>query len=269
KLTGGNTSKARGAYKVTSSTSALELAKRIRNGRQTPVNVTFNNIRTMSQLAERIAYKMEFTEKDFLEACDSILPPLGFDTAGYPAAFIPDTYEFYWTSSAQKVVEKLSGHRNRFWDVNRRNKAAALGLNPVGVATIASIVEEETANLDERPIVARLYINRLKKGMPLQADPTLKFAAGDFSLKRIGEKQISIISPYNTYLNNGLPPGPIRIVDSRTLDMVLNAPEHKYLYMCAKEDLSGTHNFAVDYATHLTNARRYHKKLNELNLKNK
>ena len=137
-----------------------------------------------------------------------------------------------------------------------------MGLTPVDVATIASIVEEETAKSDERPKVARLYINRVDRNMPLQADPTVKFAVGDFSLRRITNKHLQGESPHHTYLHAGLPPGPIRIAAKSTLEAVLNAPMHNYLYMCAKEDFSGYHNFAVDYNTHLNNARRYQAELN-------
>ena len=153
-------------------------------------------------------------------------------------------------------------YRNRFWDKSRRSKAARLGLTPAEVATIASIVEEETAKTDEKPKVARLYLNRLQKGIKLQADPTVKFASGDFSLRRITGKHLAIESPYNTYKISGLPPGPIRVPASSTLDAVLNAPNHNYIYMCAKEDFSGYHNFASDYATHQANARRYQAELN-------
>ncbi len=160
------------------------------------------------------------------------------------------------------MVRRLLDYRNRFWSKERRSKAASLGLTPSQVATIASIVEEETAKADEKPKVARLYLNRLKKGIKLQADPTVKFATGDFTLRRITGKHLAIESPYNTYKVNGLPPGPIRIPAAATIDAVLNAPKHDYIYMCAKEDFSGYHNFASDYATHMANARRYQAELN-------
>lgn len=257
-----NINNAWGAYRLEKGTSALDLAKRLRRGTQTPVKVTFNNIRTMNQFAEKIASQMEFSADDFLAATDTILPSKGYKKSEFPSAFYPDTYEFYWTAKPSRVINSLLKVHDRFWNEERLAKAQALNLTPAEVATIASIVEEETAKAAERPLVARLYLNRLQKKMPLQADPTVKFATGDFSLRRINKNHLAIKSPYNTYLNPGLPPGPIRFVNRQTIDDVLDAPEHDYLYMCAKEDFSGYHNFAKDFATHQSNARRYQAALN-------
>lgn len=262
KLMGGNSEKSQGAYKVSPGQSALNISRRVALGRQTPVEVRFNGTRTMKQLSERIAAQLQCSPEEFIEACDEVLPDSGFTRATYPAAFIPDSYEFYWSASPRNIVRRLLDYRNRFWDKSRRSKAARLGLTPAEVATIASIVEEETAKTDEKPKVARLYLNRLQKGIKLQADPTVKFASGDFSLRRITGKHLAIESPYNTYKISGLPPGPIRVPASSTLDAVLNAPNHNYIYMCAKEDFSGYHNFASDYATHQANACRYQAELN-------
>jgi UPF0755 protein len=264
---GGDVDNAHGSYVVSDAESALSLSHRLKNRRETPVKVSFNDVRKFSALASTIASELEITDNEFIEACDSILPKNGFKQAEYPAAFLPDTYEFYWTATPEKVVETLLDYRNKFWTEERRRKAEQLGLTPVEVATIASIAEEETAKRDERPKVARLYINRLKKGMKLQADPTVKFAVGDFTIRRITGKYLDTESPYNTYRVQGLPPGPIRIVEKRTLDDVLNAEEHPYLYMCAREDFSGYHNFATDYATHMANARRYQAELDKRNIK--
>ncbi len=266
-LFNGKPSVAHGAYKIESGTSALAAARKIASGRQTPVKVVFNNIRTMGQLAEKISDRMEFTPAEFIDACDTVLTDAGFKKAEFPAAFLPDSYEFYWTASPVKVVSTLLEYRNRFWTEERRHKASAVGLTPVGVATVGSIVEEETANIAERPTIARLYLNRLNRSMPLQADPTVKFAVGDFTLKRIRDRHIATESPYNTYKVKGLPPGPIRIVDKTTLDQVLDAPEHNYLYMCAKEDLSGRHNFASDFETHKKNANLYRAELDRRGIK--
>lgn len=268
KLMGGNPAKARGSYLVTRGEMALRIAHNLSRGRQTPVNVTFNNIRTMPQLADRMAGLLDFSSEEFLDACRQVLPGLGFsDEAQYPAAFLPDSYEVYWTTSPEALVEKLATHRNRFWTDERRARARALGLTPVQVATVASIAEEETAKRDERPMVARLYINRLDRGMKLQADPTVKYAIGDFTIRRIILPMLSTSSPYNTYVTKGLPPGPIRIADAATIDGVLNAPKHDYLYMCAREDFSGYHNFAVDYASHRANAARYRAELDRRGIK--
>ncbi|MDE6089658.1 MAG: endolytic transglycosylase MltG [Duncaniella sp.] len=262
KLMGGNSERSQGAYKVSPGQSALGISRHIAHGRQTPVEVRFNGTRTMKQLSERIASQLQCTPQEFMEACEDVLPDSGFTRQNFPAAFLPDSYEFYWSASPHNIVKRLLDYRNRFWNKERRAKAAALGLSPTEVATVASIVEEETAKADEKPKVARLYLNRLRKGMKLQADPTVKFATGDFKLRRILGKHLAIESPYNTYKHTGLPPGPIRVPASATIDAVLNAPEHNYIYMCAKEDFSGYHNFASDYQTHIANARRYQAELN-------
>ncbi|MCM1518088.1 MAG: endolytic transglycosylase MltG [Pseudoflavonifractor sp.] len=256
-----------GAYRVSEGMSAARIYRRLATGAQTPVRVTFNNVRTMPQLASRIADKMEFTPVEFLAACDSVLSAKGFTLQQYPAAFFPDTYEFYWTESPARVVGQLSAQYDHFWTAERRAKAEALSLSPIEVATVASIAEEETNDRVERGTVARLYLNRLNKGMRLQADPTVKFAVGDFSIKRVLAVHLAKQSPYNTYINRGLPPGPIRVVNPATLDAVLDAPANDYIYMCAKEDFSGRHNFTADYREHLANARRYQAALNARNIK--
>lgn len=256
-----------GAYRIDEKDRPLDIARRLLRGHQTPVKVTFNNIRTMKQLAEKVSKNMSFTSEDFLNACDTILPKHGFRKEQFPAAFIPDSYEFYWTSDAPKVVNRLLKYRNDFWTEERRNQAAQEGLTAVDVATIASIVEEESAKKSERPTIARLYMNRLQKNMLLQADPTVKFAVGNFALKRITYQHLKKVSPYNTYLNPGLPPGPIRIPEKSTLEAVLTCQKHDYLYMCAKEDFSGYHNFAKDLVTHQSNAARYQRELNRRGIK--
>lgn len=262
KSRGGKVAVSEGSYSIKNGMTVYDISRKILAGRQDPVKVTFNNVRTIRQLADKIAPKMEFGADAFLSACDSVLGAKGMPKEHFPAAFLPDTYEFYWTASPEYVVERLAATRDNFWNEGRRAKAASLGLSPEQVSTVASIVEEETAKSDERPKVARLYLNRLKRGMKLQADPTVKFAAGDFALRRILAKHLQTPSPYNTYLHEGLPPGPIRVVDRRSIDAVLDAPAHDYIYMCAKEDFSGYHNFAVTYAEHQANADRYRRELN-------
>ncbi len=260
-LQGGKPSLAHGSYEVRPGMTAIKVARNIAKGNQTPVRFTFNNMRLISELASRAASLMEFDSTEFMGAADSVLPAQGFTKAQYQAAFLPDTYEFYWTTSPEKVIHTLAGYRSKFWNEERKAKAKALGLSPEEVHTIASIVEEETNKRDEQPKVARLYINRLEKGMELQSDPTLKFASGNFAARRITGPLLKTESPYNTYRNKGLPPGPIRIVEAATLDAVLSAPKHNYLYMCAKADFSGYHEFATDYARHRINAARYHRAL--------
>lgn len=258
---------ATGSYVVNQGEKTLNLARRIRNRMQDPVRVTFNNVRTIDELSRKLDEKLYMSADEFIAAADSLLEARNVPKAKRPAYFIPDTYEFYWNASPSRVVEKLVGQHDRFWTSERLEKASKLGLTPEQVATLASIVEEETAMSDERPKVARLYLNRLDRGMLLQADPTVKFAVGDFALRRITSRHLAVDSPYNTYRYAGLPPGPIRIPAAKTLDAVLDAPKNPYIYMCAKEDFSGYHNFSSDYQQHLANARRYQQELNRRGIK--
>ena len=256
-----------GSYAVNPGDKAYSLAKRMRNGQQDPVKLTFNNLRLMDDLADRIGAQLQMTPQQFNDAADSILSARGVKKEMYSAYFLPDTYEFYWTASPTTVVERLLSYHDKFWNEERLEKAKKLNLSPEQVSVVASIVEEETVMSDECPKVARLYLNRLSKGIKLQADPTVKYAVGDFGLRRILNKHLAVESPYNTYKYEGLPPGPIRIPSGRTLDAVLDAPSHNYMFMCAKEDFSGYHNFAVDFATHQANARRYQQELNKRGIK--
>lgn len=264
-LQGGRIEQAHGSYVVAPSSTALQLSRRLKYGRQTPVRLTFNNIRTIDQLSQKVAGRLELSDTDFINGCNQVLGDV--NSSNLIAHFVPDTYEFYWTASPQTVVTILSDTRDKFWNDERRAKARSLGLTPEQIATLASIVEEETAKADEMPRVARLYLNRLSKGMKLQADPTVKFAIGDFALRRILNKHLSTNSPYNTYLNAGLPPGPIRMATRQGIDAVLNAPDHPYLYMCAKEDFSGYHNFAATYPEHMDNAKKYRRQLDKKGIK--
>jgi UPF0755 protein len=177
--------------------------------------------------------------------------------------FIPNTYEFYWTTSATEFAERMKTEYDRFWDTTRKQKAEEIEMSPVEVTTLASIVQAETTKTEELPRVAGLYINRLQRGIPLQADPTVKFAVGDFTLKRILNKHLEIDSPYNTYKHAGLPPGPINFPEISAIDAVLNYEDHNYLYMVAKPDFSGFHNFSTTLAEHNRNANRYRAALNE------
>lgn len=253
-----------GAYRLEPGMSVWRVALKLARGSQTPVRVTFNNVRTLDQMAERIAEQLCFSKADLLTALqnDSACAAMGFTQATLPALFLPDTYEFYWTVTPQAFVQKMEREYRRYWQGTRERQAEALGLTPIEVATLASIVEEETNKPDEMGTVAGLYMNRLRKGMPLQADPTVKFACGDFALQRILKKHLAVESPYNTYRVTGLPPGPIRIASKQAIDAVLNHRPNQYLYMCAREDFSGYHNFAVTLAEHQRNAVRYQRELN-------
>ena len=197
------------------------------------------------------------------EACQK----LGYDTCTIAALFVPNSYDIYWNISLDKFLLRMQREHDRFWKGDREQKAAQMQLTPNEVCTLASIIDEETANNAEKPMIAGMYLNRLHEPMPLQADPTIKFALKQFELKRIYNKLLDVNSPYNTYRNEGLPPGPIKIASVKGIDAVLNYVRHDYLYMCAKEDFSGTHNFARTYQEHLKNAARYSKALNERNIK--
>ena len=253
-----------GAYRVEPGMSAWQVALKLAREGQTPVRVTFNNVRTIDQLAGRIAEQLCFSKDDLLALLqnDSVCADLGFTQATLPALFLPDTYEFYWTVTPEEFLQKMKREYRRYWMGQREEQAQEWGLTPVEVATLASIVEEETNKPDEMGTVAGLYMNRLRKGMPLQADPTVKFACGDFSLRRILKVHLAIESPYNTYRVTGLPPGPIRIASKQALDAVLNHRPNDYIYMCAREDFSGYHNFAVTWSEHQRNAARYQRELN-------
>ncbi len=252
-----------GCYALKHNMNNNELVNLLRSGKQTPVKVTFNNIRTLEQLAGRIADKIE-PDSLKLQALlndSSVITGYGFTKETFPAMFIPNTYEFYWTTSANKFIDRMNQEYKSFWNNKRVEKAKNAGMTPIEVSALASIVDEETVKADEKPVVAGLYINRLNKGMRLQADPTIKFVINDFTVKRILNKDLEIDSPYNTYIYAGLPPGPIRIPSIQGIDAVLNHKNHKYLYMCANEDFSGYHNFARTLQQHNQNADRYRKAL--------
>lgn len=254
-----------GNYVIKPDMSILDLVKLLKSGAQTPVRITFNNIRTKGDLCKRLTDQLMIKE-DSLKSIlndESFCESLGFTSQTIVAMFIPNTYEFYWDVSLDKFLDKMYKEYAKFWNDGRKAKAEAIGLTPIEVSVLASIVEEECTYSDEYPIVAGLYINRLKKGQKLQADPTVKFAVGDFSLRRILHAHLEIESPYNTYRHEGLPPGPIRVPSIKGIDGVLNYAKHDYLYMCAKEDFSGYHNFAKTWAEHSANAAKYRAALNK------
>ena len=253
-----------GRYAVPPGINNYDLLKVLRNGQQEPIRITFNNIRLKKDLSEKICEQLMIQSQDLnallndASYCESV----GFTPVTIPAMFIPNTYEVYWNISAERLCERMKREYDAFWTEDRRTKAQRIGLSPVEVSILASIVEEESAVLDEYPVIAGLYINRLHRGMLLQADPTVKFAMGDFTIQRMLFSYLEIDSPYNTYIYSGLPPGPLRIPSVQGLESVLNYQKHNYLYMCAKEDFSGRHNFAVTHAEHHRNAERWRAELN-------
>jgi UPF0755 protein len=253
-----------GRYAVEPGVSNYDLLKQLRSGQQTPIRITFNNIRWKEDLSDRLSEQLliDSQELNALLNDASYCKSMGFTPVTIKAMFLPNTYEVYWNISAEKLFERMKREYDAFWTDDRRNKARRIGLNPVEVSILASIIEEESAVADEYPILEGLYINRLQRGIPLQADPTVKYALGDFAIQRLLLRHLEIDSPYNTYLYSGLPPGPLRIPSLKGLDSVLDYQKHNYLYMCAKEDFSGRHNFAVTLSEHNRNAERYHAELN-------
>ncbi len=255
-----------GRYAVEPGQSFVTTYLNLQRGHQTPVRFTLPSVRTMDRLAGVLSRKfmMDSTEVVQQLTDSSYARQYGHSTYTLPALFIPNTYEIYWDTPLDKFMERMQHENERFWQQEGREEAAkAIGFTHEEVATLASIVDEETANNAEKPRVAGLYMNRLQKGIPLQADPTVKFAVGDVTLRRIRGEHLKKESPYNTYLHQGLPPGPIRIPSIAGIDAVLHMEHHNYIYMCAKEDFSGTHNFAATFPEHRLNARRYQKALNE------
>ena len=255
-----------GRYKIDRALNNNELVNLLRSGRQIPVKVTFNNLRTKEQLAGKISRQIEADSLTLLHYISDTLfqQKLGLSDDNVASIFIPNTYEFYWNTSADQFVKRMLKEYQKFWNNDRKAKADKIKLNYYEVAVLASIVEkEQNIKIDERPEIAGLYLNRIKKKMKLESDPTLIFAIGDFTIKRVLNKDKKVDSPFNTYKYKGLPPGPICIPSINSIDAVLNASDHKYIFMCAKEDFSGYHNFAKTYTKHLINARKYQKALNK------
>jgi UPF0755 protein len=258
-----------GRYAITTSQSTISVFRNLKNGHQEPVRLTIPESRTMDRLAGYLSQKlmMDSTAVAILLSDSAFCAQQGYDTATIACLFIPNTYEVYWNISIDNLMKRMKKENAHFWNVQRTIKADALNLTKEEVCTVASIIDEETANNAEKPMIAGMYLNRLKADMPLQADPTIKFALKDFALKRIYHNMLQFDSPYNTYKHTGLPPGPIKIASIAGIDAVLNRTAHDYLYMCAKEDFSGTHNFARTYQEHLKNAAKYAKALNENGIK--
>jgi len=249
-----------GRYLLKKGMNTHELVNLLRSGNQSPVRVTFNNIRSSAELAGKIAPYFESDSAAFMAVFNDrdLLSRYHFDHITFSALPIPNTYEFYWNTLPEQFLERMHDEYLKFWNQERKNKASQLGLSLLEVSILASIVQEETNKNDEKATIAGVYLNRLKRGMPLQADPTVKFAWGDFSVRRITRAMIDIDSPYNTYKISGLPPGPICFPEISSIEGVLDAQKHQYLYFCAHENLSGTHRFARTLSEHNANAARYH-----------
>ena len=254
-----------GRYFINRELNNNELINLLRSGEQIPVKVTFNNLRTKEQLAGKISAQIEADSIAIMNQLTdtTFLLETGLNANNVSCLFIPNTYEFYWNTSAKEFVDRMQKEYNKFWNKERLKKSAAIGLTKFEVSALAAIVEMESYKKDERPIIARLYLNRLKKRMKLQSDPTIIFAIGDFTIRRVLTKDLKIESPFNTYLHKGLPPGPICIPSVNAIDAVLSATKNDYLFMCAKEDFSGYHNFAKTSREHSKNARKYRRALNK------
>jgi UPF0755 protein len=248
-----------GRYVLRANMTNLQAIRTLRLGKQEPVRVTFNNVRLLPELSEKITTNLGMRPLEFEAAAVkfSLNNTYGFTKDNLMAMFIPNTYEVYYNISPDGLLERMHQEYELFWNEERKAKATSVGLSLMEVSILASIVQAETVKQEEASIIAGLYINRLKQGMPLQADPTLVFASGDFSLKRVLNEHKEIDSPYNTYKYAGLPPGPINMPRVNCIDAVLNYTPSKYLYMCAKEDFSGNHNFTDNYRQQINNAKKY------------
>lgn len=259
-----------GAYEIEEGTSPLTAGRLLARGAQTPVSVTINGVREFMPFADRIAAKFEFSGDSLRKALSdsALMATYGLTPEQAPSLFFNDTYYLYWSATPEDLIRKAGENYNRFWTPARRAKADSLGLTPAQVMTVASIVDEETNKADEKGRVGRLYINRLHRGMKLQADPTVRFALKDFTIRRVTGRHLQEApEPYNTYKAKGLPPGPIRTTSTATVDSILNSSPSDDIYMCAREDFSGYHNFASNYDEHLRNARLYQKALDERGIK--
>jgi UPF0755 protein len=252
-----------GKYKLKKGMSNVELIRMLRAGNQEPVKIQFQNIRLKKDFAGYIGSKLEIDSTKFLSMLDSMdfLRTLGFDEDNIFCMFIPNTYEFYWNTSEEKFTKRMKEEYDLFWTEERTKKAKKINLSKTDVIILASIVDQEALMNDELSRVAGVYMNRLNKGMKLEADPTVIFAIGDFNIKRVLNRMLQYDSPYNTYKYNGLPPGPICMPSVAAIDATLNYEKHNYIYFCAKEDFSGYHNFASNVAQHQINAKKFQQAL--------
>ena len=253
-----------GKYQIKQGMGNFTIVQMLKGGKQIPVKLVINKLRTEDDIVRKICSSLDADSNAMrmLFKDTSFLSKYHIDSNQIQVIVMPDTYQFYWNTDSRKAMEKIAKNYMKFWTKDRRDKAKKMNLSVSQVITLASIVEEET-NIDEdKPKIASTYLNRLRKGMPLQADPTLKYAVGDFMLKRLTEVQMRSFSLYNTYRNKGLPPGPICTPATATIDATLDAPQTDYLYFCAREDLKGYSNFSSTYTEHMANAKKYQEALN-------
>lgn len=258
-----------GKYKITKGLSNIELVRLLRSGKQEPIKLTFQNIRLKTDFAGYIGKNFEIDSLAFLNMLDSIdlVRQYGFDEETIFCMFIPNTYEMYWNTSKEKFFERMQKEYVKFWHTERIAQAKSIGLSPVQVSILASIVDQEALLNREMVRIAGVYMNRLNRGIKLEADPTVIFANGDFTVKRVLYKLLQKDSPYNTYKYSGLPPGPICMPSVAAIDAVLHFEKHNYIYFCAKEDFSGLHNFASNVTEHQMNARKFQQALNNRGIK--
>jgi len=258
-----------GRYRLKQGMSNRKLINMLASGAQEPVTFVFHNFRLKEQFAAFASKQLEPDSISILRLLDSadFVKQYGFTTDNVFVAFMPDSYDIYWNTTPEKLFKKMYGRYEAFWTKERKDKAAQLNLTPIQVSILAAIVDAEALKDDEMPTIAGLYLNRLKKGMKLESDPTVIFAMKDFTIQRVLNRYLSVPSPYNTYANNGLPPGPIMMPSVNAVKAVLNYKPSNYIYMCAKEDFSGYHNFADNVKDHNINANKFRKALNERNIK--
>ncbi|MFL2995835.1 MAG: endolytic transglycosylase MltG [Cytophagales bacterium] len=247
-----------GAYKVKTNMSNYDMITMLRSGNQTPVNITFSYARKIDDLAEKVTKKLKMSDDDLVSYLyDNIKEYNDFNKLDIISIFLPDTYEVYWNISPKKLTEKMYSEYKKFWNKERLEKLDKINLEQKEVIVLASIVASESRMLDEADRIAGVYMNRLNSNMRLQADPTLVFAANDYTIRRVLNKHKRIKSPYNTYIHKGLPPGPIRLASKNYIDAVLNYEKHDYIFMCAKDDFSGYHAFATNLTDHNRNAKKF------------
>jgi UPF0755 protein len=258
-----------GRYKVTKGMSLAALVRMLKNGQQAPVNFVVTKIRTKEGLAEKIGHAFECDSAQVMKYLNNkdTLTAHGFDSNTIMAVVMPLTYEIKWNVTPQKIFQQFYLAYKNFWTEDRIAKAQQHNLSPAGTSTLASIIDEETNAAADRPNIASVYLNRMAKGIPLQADPTVKFALKDFGIRRIYDSYTKTQSPYNTYINKGLPPGPICTPSLETIDAVLDSPKTDYMYFVANSDFSGTHVFTNNYTDHMKYAHLYQEELNKRNVK--